>query len=205
MAPALIRQVVDFEDLCPPASKLQQIIDKRNNIVDQANQIASFLTTIIEALTIASTILGAIQTVISVVKIAKTIVQVIAGFIPISPGAIPAGIGLLGDGLNAAAYKPDGSPRFPPLKAKIDGLLIPLAIVLAAISALITALSNLDGAIAPCVNTSGGGNNGGGEGTAPGELLRGPVLKLKIENPGSQYKNGTYEDIKLKGGDGKGM
>ena len=66
-------------------------------------------------------------------------------------------------------------------------------------------LSNLDGAIAGCVTPVGNGGGGNNEeGGAPGELLRGPVLKLKIENPGSQYENGTYEDVKLKGGDGKG-
>ena len=205
MAPALIAQIIDFEDLCPPPSKLQQIINKRNNIVDEANQIATFLTTIVNALTAASVALGIIQTLISVVKIAKTIVQVVAGFIPLSPGAIPSAIGFVGDGLDKAAYKKDGSARFPPLKAKIDGLLIPLAIILAAISNLITVLGNLDGVLALCVTPIGSGNgDGGGEGTAPGEVLRGPVLKLKIENAGDYYENGTYENIKLKGGDGKG-
>jgi len=204
MAPALIAQVLNFENLCPPAEKLQKIIDKRNNIVDQANQIADFLNTIVNALTLASTALGIIVTIINVVKIAKQIIQVVAGFIPLSPGAIPSGIGAIGDALDAAAYKNDGSPRFPPLKAKIDGLLIPLGIVLAAISSLIAVLSNLDGAIAGCVTPIGDGGGDDGEGGAPGELLRGPVLKLKIENPGSQYEDGTYDNVKLKGGDGKG-
>jgi len=206
MAPPLLREVASFEDLCPPASRLQQIIEKRNNIVDQANQIATFLAGILEALTLASTILGALITVLNVVKIAKTIIQVIAGFIPISPGAIPAGIGLIGDALNGVTFDSEGNPRLPPIKAKIDGLLIPIAIVVAAISALVAALSALDSAIAPCViaTTGPGEGNGGSAGGGFGEVLRGPVLKLKIENPGAQYENGTYEDIKLKGGDGKG-
>jgi len=202
--PNLVREVVKFEDLCPPASTLQKIIDKRNNIIDEANQIADLINNLVNALTVASTALGVIVTLINVVKIVKQIVQVVAGFIPLSPGAIPAGIGALGDGLNAAINKKDGAPRFPPLKAKIDGLLIPLGIVLTAITALISVLSNLDGAIAACVTPIGGGGGNNGEGGTPGEVLRGPVLKLKIENPGSQYKNGTYEDVKLKGGDGKG-
>lgn len=206
MAPPLLREVASFDDLCPPPAKLQQIINKRNNIVDQANQIATFLTGILEALTLASTILGALLTVLNVVKIAKRIIQVIAGFIPISPGAIPAGIGLIGDALNDVTFNAEGSPRIPPIKAKIDGLLIPIAIVIAAIAALVAALSALDSAIAPCViaTTGPGEGNGGNAGGAFGEVLRGPVLKLKIENPGQQYENGTYEDIKLKGGDGKG-
>jgi hypothetical protein len=207
MAPPLLREVASFENICPPASRLQQIIDKRNNIVDQANQIATFLTGILEALTLASTILGALLTVLNVVKIAKTIIQVIAGFIPISPGAIPAGIGLIGDALNAVTFDNEGKPRIPPIKAKIDGLLIPIAIVVAAIAALVAALSALDSAIAPCViaTTGPGEGNGGSAGGGFGEVLRGPVLKFKIENPGSQYENGTYENVKLKGGDGKGV
>jgi hypothetical protein len=204
MAPPLLREVASFEDLCPPASRLQQIINKRNNIVEQANQIATFLTGILEALTLASTVLGALITVLNVVRIAKTIIQVVAGFIPLSPGAIPAGIGLIGDALQAAVFDGEGNPRLPPIKAKIDGLLIPIAIVVAAIAALVAALSALDSAIAPCVIPTTGPGEGQGGGGAFGEVLRGPVLKLKIENPGANYKNGTYEDIKLKGGDGKG-
>jgi hypothetical protein len=204
MAPPLLREVASFEDLCPPASRLQQIINKRNNIVEQANQIATFLTGILEALTLASTVLGALITVLNVVRIAKTIIQVVAGFIPLSPGAIPAGIGLIGDALQAAVFDGEGNPRLPPIKAKIDGLLIPIAIVVAAIAALVAALSALDSAIAPCVIPTTGPGEGKGGGGAFGEVLRGPVLKLKIENPGANYKNGTYEDIKLKGGDGKG-
>ena len=207
MAPPLLREVASFEDLCPSASRLQQIIEKRNNIVDQANQIATFLTGILEALTIASTVLGVLITLLNVVKIAKTIIQVVAGFIPISPGAIPAGIGLIGDALDKVTFDKEGNPRLPPIKAKIDGLLIPIAIVVSAISALVAALSALDSAIAPCViaTTGPGEGNGGGSGGAFGEVLRGPVLKLKIENPGANYKNGTYENVKLKGGDGKGV
>jgi len=207
MAPPLLREVASFEDLCPSPQRLQQIIEKRNNIVDQANQISIFLTGILEALTIASTVLGVLITVLNVVKIAKTIIQVVAGFIPISPGAIPAGIGLIGDALNAAVFDSEGNPRLPPLKAKIDGLLIPIAIVVAAIAALVAALSALDSAIAPCVipTTGPGEGNDGGSGGNFGEVLRGPVLKFKIENPGANYENGTYENIKLKGGDGKGV
>jgi len=207
MAPPLLREVASFDDLCPPASRLQQIIEKRNNIVDQANQIATFLTGILEALTLASTILGALLTVLNVVKIAKTIIQVVAGFIPISPGGIPAGIGLIGDALDRVTFDKEGNPRIPPIKAKIDGLLIPIAIVLAGISALIAALSALDSAVAACVipTTGPGEGNGGGAGGAFGEVLRGPVLKLKIESEGQNYKNGKYENIKLKGGDGNGV
>lgn len=207
MAPPLLREVASFDDLCPPASRLQQIIEKRNNIVDQANQIATFLTGILEALTLASTILGALLTVLNVVKIAKTIIQVVAGFIPISPGGIPAGIGLIGDALDRVTFDKEGNPRIPPIKAKIDGLLIPIAIVLAGITALIAALSALDTAVARCVipTTGPGEGNGGGAGGGFGEVLRGPVLKFKIESEGQNYKNGKYENIKLKGGDGNGV
>ena len=207
MAPPLLREVASFDDLCPSASRLQQIIEKRNNIVNQANQIATFLTGILEALTLASTILGALLTVLNVVKIAKTIIQVVAGFIPISPGGIPAGIGLIGDALDRVTFDKEGNPRIPPIKAKIDGLLIPIAIVIAGISALIAALSALDSAIAPCViaTTGPGEGNGNNAGGGFGEVLRGPVLKFKIESPGANYKNGTYENIKLKGGDGNGV
>ena len=207
MAPPLLREVASFDDLCPSASKLQQIIEKRNNIVDQANQIATFLTGILEALTLASTILGTLLTVLNVVKIAKTIIQVVAGFIPISPGGIPAGIGLIGDALDKVTFDKEGNPRIPPIKAKIDGLLIPIAIVLAGISALIAALSALDSAVAACVipTTGPGKGNGGGAGGGFGEVLRGPVLKFKIESEGQNYKNGKYENIKLKGGDGNGV
>lgn len=209
MAPPLLKEVASsfIDDLCPSASKLQQIIEKRNNIVDQANQIATFLTGILEALTLASTILGTLLTVLNVVKIAKTIIQVVAGFIPLSPGGIPAGIGLIGDALDEVTFDKDGNPRIPPIKAKIDGLLIPIAIVLAGISALIAALSALDSAVAACVipTTGPGEGNGGGAGGSFGEVLRGPVLKFKIESEGQNYKNGTYEDVKLKGGDGNGV
>ena len=152
----------------------------------------TFLTGILEALTLASTILGALLTVLNVVKIAKTIIQVIAGFIPISPGGIPAGIGLIGDALDKVTFDKEGNPRIPPIKAKIDGLLIPIAIVLAGISALIAALSALDSAVAACVipTTGPGEGNGGGAGGGFGEVLRGPVLKFKIEIEGQNYKNG---------------
>ena len=215
MAPPLFAEVANFSDSCPNPERLQQIIEKRNNIVEQANQIASFLSTIMAALTLASTILGTIITIIKVVKGVKGIVQKIAAFIPISPGAIPSGIGIVGDALNDAVTKADGSPRIVPIKESIDGLLIPLGIVIAAIAALVAALSGLDGAITGCVTpapnpnagSNGAGGNGGGGGgndNPMGDILRGPILSVTIEDPGKNYENGTYDDVKLIGGDGSG-
>jgi hypothetical protein len=208
MAPPIFAEVATFSDACPNPDRLEKIIEKRNNIVDQANSIAEFLTTIFEALSLASTILGIIITIIKVVKLAKGIVQKIAAFIPISPGAIPSGIGIVGDALNDAVTKADGSPRIVPVKNQIDGLLIPLGIVIAAIATLVAALSGLDGAITDCVNPApnpGGGENGNNEGDNPTqEVLRGPILTVNIEDPGKNYENGTYDDVKLVGGDGSG-
>lgn len=210
MAPPLFAEVASFSDACPNPERLQKIIEKRNNIVEQANQIAAFLSTILAALTLASTILGTIITVIKVVKLAKGIVQKIAAFIPISPGAIPSGIGIVGDALNDAVTKADGSPRIVPVKESIDGLLIPLGIVIAAIAALVAALSGLDGAITDCVtpapnpNGGSGGSNGEGGNNPMGDVLRGPLVAVNIEDPGKNYENGTYDDVKLIGGDGNG-
>jgi len=210
MAPPLFAEVASFADACPNPERLQKIIEKRNNIVEQANQIAAFLSTILAALTLASTILGTIITVIKVVKLAKGIVQKIAAFIPISPGAIPSGIGIVGDALNDAVTKADGSPRIVPVKESIDGLLIPLGIVIAAIAALVAALSGLDGAITDCVtpapnpNGGSGGSNGEGGNNPMGDVLRGPLVAVNIEDPGKNYENGTYDDVKLIGGDGNG-
>ena len=37
-----------------------------------------------------------------------------------------------------------------------------------------------------------------------GDILRGPILSVTIEDPGKNYENGTYDDVKLIGGDGSG-
>jgi len=217
MAPPLFAEVANFADACPSPEKLQKIITKRNNIVDQANEISQFLSTIFAALTLASTILGTIITIIKIVKKAKGIIQKVAAFIPISPGAIPSGIGIIGDALDDAVTKPDGSARIIPIKESVDGLLIPLGIVIAAIAALVAALSGLDGAITDCVTPApnpnagsngaggnGGGSGGGGNNNPMGDVLRGPILSVNIEDPGRDYENGTYDDVKLLGGDGSG-
>ena len=211
MVPPLFAEVANFENVCPSPTKIKKIINKRNNIVEQANEIAQFLSTIFAALTLASTILGTIITIIKVVKSAKTIVQAIASFIPISPGAIPGGIGTVGDALNSAVTKADGSPRIVPVKESIDGLLIPLGMVIAAIAALVGALSGLDKSIANCVTPvanpnpgSNGGGSQGGNNSPMGDVLRGPLLAVNIEDSGKNYANGVYTNVNLLGGDGNG-
>jgi hypothetical protein len=205
MVPPLQKELTEkfLGEVCPTPQELQRLITLRNNIVNQANSISTFLNTVTLSLSVASTLLSTILTILAITKTSKTVAQVAAAFLPITPGAVPSTLGIVDDTISAVTLDTRGNSRLQPIKDAIDGLLVPIAILSGAVSLLVSALSNLDSAIAKCT-IDPTPNPEGNVTTSTKKVLKGPILKLKIQNAGRNYKDGTYNNIKLNGGDGAG-
>jgi hypothetical protein len=205
MVPPLQKELTTkfLGEACPSPRELERLIVLRNNIVTQANSISTFLNTVTLSLGLASTLLSTILTVLTITKTTKTVAQAAAAFLPITPGAVPSTLGAIDDTITSVTLDTKGNSRLQPIKDAIDGLLVPISILSSAVALLVSALSNLDIAIAKCtINPSP--NPEGDNVTSTKKVIKGPILKLKIQNSGRNYKDGTYTNIKLNGGDGSG-
>jgi len=157
MIPKIEQLIRVFATTCPSEGELRRIVRVRNNIVVQANSIGNLLSNVASSLQIASTFIGAVIAVIGILRGAKIGASLAAKFLPITPGAVPSILSDLDDFITNITFNSEGNPRLPPIKQQIDGIALPISLIVYYINRLLSTLQLLDQSITECqlAQTSG--------------------------------------------------
>ena len=137
---------------CPEPTRLQNILNKRNNIVGFLNRFSNFLDTIINTYTGISTTFDALLVTIQTLKLYKAGISIAAKAIPFGlPGAIPAALNDLSDLTDRLTFDKLGESKLVKTKSNLDNLAIILSIVSNSIKTIIGILNQLDILLTPCL------------------------------------------------------
>ena len=137
---------------CPEPTRLQNILNKRNNIVGFLNRFSNFLDTIINTYTGISTTFDALLVTIQTLKLSKAGISIAAKAIPFGlPGAIPAALNDLSDLTDRLTFDKLGESKLVKTKSNLDNLAIILSIVSNSIKTIIGILNQLDILLTPCL------------------------------------------------------
>ena len=137
---------------CPEPTRLQNILDKRNNIVGFLNRFSNFLDTIIKTYTGISTTFDALLVTIRGINLSRTATSATSKAIPFGlPGAIPALLSDLVDLKGNLTFNNLGESKLVKTKSNLDNLAIILSIVSNSIKTIIGILNQLDALLTPCL------------------------------------------------------
>jgi hypothetical protein len=139
---------------CPDPTRLQNILDKRNNIVDFLNRFGTFLDTVLSTYTGISTTFDALLITIQTLKLSKIGISAATKVLPVTPGAVASSLTDLGDVTDNLTFNSLGESKLVKTKSNLDNLAIILSIVSNSIKTIIGILNQLDALITPCL-----GNN----------------------------------------------
>jgi hypothetical protein len=137
---------------CPEPTRLQNILDKRNNIVGFLNRFSNFLDVTTSTYIGTNVAFNALLATIRGINISRVATSTASKAIPFGlPGAIPALLSDLGDLSDKLTFDSLGESKLVKTKSNIDNLAIVLSIVSSFIKTIVNILSQLDLLITPCL------------------------------------------------------
>jgi len=136
---------------CPEPTRLQNILDKRNNIVGFLNRFSNFLDTIIKTYTGISTTFDALLVTIQTLKLSKIGISAATKVLPVTPGAVASSLTDIGDVTDNLTFNNLGESKLVKTKSNLDNLAIILSIVSNSIKTIIGILNQLDALLTPCL------------------------------------------------------
>jgi hypothetical protein len=137
---------------CPEPTRLQNILDKRNNIVGFLNRFSNFLDVTTSTYIGTNVAFNALLATIRGINISRVATSTASKAIPFGlPGAIPALLSDLGDLSDKLTFDSLGESKLVKTKSNLDNLAIILSIVSNSIKTIIGILNQLDALLTPCL------------------------------------------------------